>query len=155
MYMFTSGFTFLTLNHITHKSINLCNSNSNDKGCAALSASTSTVPYTQVNRCRKSTQINYIQTWLPLHLKNTQCVDHTDPHTFNGTTQLSTQCVSQRLIQIIDWLQLVKTADISAVKLDVPSWVQKGHKGHTDTHDNYKKPKKPIAISHTNKEKAL
>jgi hypothetical protein len=47
-------------------------------------------------------------------------------------------------------------ADISAVKLDVPSWVQKGHKGHTDTHDNYKKPKKiPIAISHTNKEKAL
>ena len=35
-------------------------------------------------------------------------------------------------------------AGISAVKLDVPSWVQKGHKGHTDTHDNYKKPKKNL-----------
>ena len=55
--------------------------------------------------------------------------------------------MSQRLIQIIDWLQLVKIADISAVKLDVPSWVQKGHKGHTDTHDNYTKPKK----TYTNK----
>ena len=142
--------TTLPTNHI-----NLCNSNSNVKGCAALSASTSTVPYTQVNRCRKSTQINYIQTWLPLHLE-IHNVLITLIHTLSdGTTQLSTQCVSQWLIQIIDWLQLVKTADISAVKLDVPSWVQKGHKGHTDTHDNYKKPKKPIAISHTNKEKAL
>ena len=46
-------------------------------------------------------------------------------------------------------------AGISAIQLDVPSWVQKGHKGHTDTHENYKKPKKPIAISHTHKEKAL
>ena len=139
--------TTLPTNHI-----NLCNSNSNVEGCAALSASTSTVPYTQINRCRKSTQINYIQTWLPLHLKNTQCVDHTDQLTFNGTTQ----CVSQWLIQIIDWLQLVKIADISAVKLDVPSWVQKGHKGHTDTHDNYKKPKKTYSDkSYKHKEKAL
>jgi hypothetical protein len=46
-------------------------------------------------------------------------------------------------------------AGISAIQLDVPSWVQKRHKGHTDTHDNYKKSKKPIAISHTNTRKRL
>lgn len=37
-------------------------------------------------------------------------------------------------------------AGISAVQLDIPSWVQKGHKGHKHTHDNYKK---PIVTSHT------
>lgn len=70
--------------------------------------------------------------------------------------QFLTQCVSQWLIQIIDWLQLVKIAGISAVKLDVPLWVQKGHKGHKDTHDNYKKPKKTYSDkSYKHKEKAL
>ena len=47
-------------------------------------------------------------------------------------------------------------AGISAIQLDVPSWVQKGHKGQTDTHDNYKKPKKTYSDkSYKHKEKAL
>ena len=68
--------TTLPTNHI-----NLCNSNSNVKGCAALSASTSTVPYTQVNRCRKSTQINYA--YKPdchYTLKYTMCWSHWSTH---------------------------------------------------------------------------
>jgi len=73
--------TTLPTNHI-----NLCNSNSNDEGCAALSASTSTVPYTQVNRCRKSTQINYIPL-IAITPWKTLCVDHTDPNIFNGRTK--------------------------------------------------------------------
>jgi hypothetical protein len=44
-----------------------------------------------------------------------------------------------------------KIAGISAVKLDVPLWVQKGQIGHKNTHDNYKKPKEAYStISHTN-----
>jgi hypothetical protein len=74
--------------------------------------------------------------------------------------QQSGTIISSMCVTMIDPNhRLVTTCEIvgiSTVKLDVPSWVQKGHKGHKDTHDNYKKPKETYSDkSYKHKEKAL